>query len=273
MNIIGVDLGTSATKIVQCDENGDLINTMFLTEKSFSKAFDKFISSFNINIERIDKIILTGVGSSRISETKLYNIDIVKIDEFIGIAEGAKALVKKDSIIISSIGTGTAFIRADGNNISHIGGSGIGGGTLINLCKKFLNLHSFEEIVNLSSSGNLYNVDLSIGDITSSEIKTLPKDITAANFAKLNNNATDSDIALGIINMIFETVGMLAVFATKNDSIKEVVAIGGLTKIPHIHIVFDKIEKFCDIKFTIPNNAEFATCFGVVQHYLKLNEK
>lgn len=267
MSIIGIDIGTSATKIVECNQNGILINKMFIEDESFNSAVSRFISSFNIDIKTIDKFILTGVGSSKVSETKLYNIDIIKVDEFIGIATGGTSLSEKNSIIIASIGTGTAFIRVDGDNVSHVGGTGLGGGTLNNLCKKFLNTNSFDEIVKLSFEGNLSNIDLTIQDITTQEIKTLPKDITAANFAKLSKDATNADMVLGIINMIFETVGMLSVFATKNDNIKDVVAIGGLTKIPHINVVFDKIEKFCNIKFTVPDNAEFAVALGIVKYY------
>lgn len=272
MNIIGVDLGTSATKIVECDNNGNLVNKMVLEEKSFYKAIDDFINTYNINISTIDKIVLTGVGSSKINEKSIKDIDIIKVDEFISTATGGLELSKKESAIIANIGTGTSFVHASKNDIKHLGGTGLGGGTLIGLCNRLIDTNSFDEINNLSCKGDLSHVDLTIQDITTDEIKTLPKDITASNFAKLSKNTNNSDIALGIINLIFESIGMMAVFVSRNDKIKDIVVVGGLTKIQHIRIVFKKIEKICDAKFLIPENAEYATVIGAVVNYININK-
>lgn len=267
MNIIGIDLGTSATKIVECDSNLNLINKMILSEKSFYKAIDIFMDTYNLSFDKIEKIILTGVGSSKISDKTIKNIELVKINEFVSTATGGIHLSNKKSAIIISIGTGTAFISVQDNKIMHLGGSGLGGGTLINLCDRFININSFNEINSLSCVGDLSNIDLTIQDITTDEIQTLPKDITAANFGKFNKEANNSDIALGIANLIFETIGMMSVFISQNNEIKDFVAVGGLTKIPHIKTVFNKIEKLCGIKFIIPENAEYATVIGAVKNY------
>jgi len=37
MNIIGIDLGTSLAKIVECDEQGNIINKMLSGEKEVKK--------------------------------------------------------------------------------------------------------------------------------------------------------------------------------------------------------------------------------------------
>jgi len=270
MNIIGVDLGTSATKMINYDvSNKNLTNKMILNEKSFYKAIDTFISTNSINLTEIEKFVLTGVGSSKINEKIINGIEIIKIDEFISTATGALNLSNKKNAIIVSIGTGTAFIRVQENDIKHLGGTGLGGGTLINLCNRFINTNSFDEICELSSKGDLSHVDLTIQDITTDEIKTLPKDITAANFGKLSKVANNSDMVLGVVNLIFESIGMMSVFVSRNDEIKDIVVVGGLTKIPHIKAVFNKIEKLCDIKFIIPENAEYATVIGAVGNFIK----
>jgi len=265
MSIVGIDLGTSLAKIVECDEQGNLINKMIVGEKSCKKAFDMFVSSNNIDLKNIEKIIITGVGSSTINEQELYGIKIIKEPEFLCIAKGAMELAEKQEAVIVSMGTGTAFIRVKGDKISHLGGTGVGGGTLMSLCNKFLGTNTFSEIAELVSLGDLSKVDLVIGDITTDEIPGLPFDTTACNFGKLKVEASKEDIALGLVNMIFETIGMMAVFATKNDTIKDIVLIGGLTKVPCIKNVFERFKSITDLNFITPENAEFAVAVGAVK--------
>ena len=81
-------------------------------------------------------------------------------------------------------------------------------GTILNLCKLVGNTKTIEDINKEITKGNLANVDL----IAINEIQNLPKDTTSANFGKLNDKATKADIILGITNMVFETIGMMAVF-------------------------------------------------------------
>ena len=56
-----------------------------------------------------------------------------KVDEFHAIGKGGLFLTGLTRAIIVSMGTGTAFIIADQNGEKHIGGTGIGGGTLLGL--------------------------------------------------------------------------------------------------------------------------------------------
>lgn len=166
---------------------------------------------------------------------------------------------------MASIGTGTAFIKNERGEITHLGGTGIGGGTLINLCKKINSNFTFEDINKIELTASLKNVDLTIQEVTTEEIKTLPKDTTAVNFGKLNENATQDDIVLGIMNMIFETIGVMAALAAKGSNITNIIAIGHVVKIPYARKVFDKIEKLHNVKFTIPQNAEFGTAIGAIR--------
>ena len=142
---------------------------------------------------------------------------------------------------------------------------GIGGGTITNLCEKIANVGSFEEIVDLSKKGNLSKIDIQIGDVTNKKIVTLPSDLTLSNFGKLEKDAKKEDIILGIVNMVFEVIGMMAVFALKNDNMSNVVIIGSATKIPCIKTILKKIEKLHKINFIIPNNAEYACAIGAIK--------
>lgn len=140
---------------------------------------------------------------------------------------------------------------------------------MFNLSKKMANINFFDDLVNASLRGKLENVDLTIQDVTKKEIKTLPKDITSANFGKLNEKASNDDVILGTINMVFEVIGMMAAFAIRNEKFKDVVVIGTISTIPIVRAVFDKIEKIQDIKFVVPENAEYATAIGAVRKAIK----
>lgn len=85
---------------------------------------------------------------------------------------------------------------------------------------------------------------------------------TASNFGKISDSASKADIALGIINLVFQTIGMLSVFASRMNHIKDIVLTGNLVHVPQAKDIFRSIEKLYDIRFHIPTNGEFATAIG-----------
>lgn len=267
MNYISIDIGTSNIKIIETDEKLNIKNKMILDKINPNTALEDFINENNINLEKIEKFVATGVGASNMEE-KFLNKEIINVQEFIAtgnIGEG-------DKFIVASIGTGTAFIKNENGQITHLGGTGVGGGTLINLCKKINPEINFEDIRKIELTGTLENVDLKLQDVTTEEIKTLPKDTTAVNFGKLNEKATNEDIVLGIINMIFETIGVMAAFAAKGSDITNIIVIGQVATISYARKVFDKIEKLHNVKFTISQNAEYGTAIGAVKANCKVEK-
>lgn len=266
-SIIGVDSGSSFVKLINIDEQGKILNKLILKKMAINEAVEIFINKEKIDKAHILKFVITGIGRDEVKD--IYGIETIKIDEFIAIGTGGLYLSNKEEALVVSIGTGTAFIEARKNNFKHIGGTGIGGGTLTNLCKKFGNAKSFNEINDGIKKGNLQNIDLTIQDIATYEIKTLPKDTTSANFGKLNEKASKEDIILGISNMVFEAIGMMAVFATQKTNFQNIIVVGNVATIPYIKIVLEKIEKLHDKKFIIPKGAEFATVIGAVKQYIK----
>ena len=264
MSIIGIDIGSSTTKIIEYDEE-KIINKNIIQNKDIEQILEEFLNKNNINTKQIEKIVVTGIGADKLKNNK-YNIPIYVVEEFKAIAEGGLYLSGKKEALIVSIGTGTAFVKANQNEIKHLGGTGVGAGTLTNLCNKFCGTNSFQEIIELSKKGDLSKIDLRIGDKTTEKIDTLPYDLTLANFGNISREATNADITLGVLNMIFEVIGMMAAFAIKNDTIKEVVLIGNITVIPSLKRILKKIEEIQDIKFIVPENAEFGVVIGAIQN-------
>ena len=124
-------------------------------------------------------------------------------------------------------------------------------------------MDDIDHIVELAKDGDLNNIDLRIKDISKqTSFSGLPETMTASNFGKISDIATKSDIALGIINMVFEVAGMLAVFAARNHNIKNIVLTGNLTRVPQSKEIFDTLNSMFDVNFIIPKNAQFSTVIG-----------
>ena len=166
-----------------------------------------------------------------------------------------------------SMGTGTALIKADKKNIYHMGGSGIGGGTLLGLADKILKIRDVNSLINLANDGDLSKVDLLVHDLSRQEIPNLPPDTTAANFGRINDMASASDLALGILNLVFQTVGIIANFASMSGDIKDIVLTGNLTTIPQAKTIMSRLSSLYKINFIIPEHSEYATSVGAALAY------
>lgn len=92
----------------------------------------------------------------------------------------------------------------------------------------------------------------------------MPLDLTLSNFGKMQEDAKSCDIVLGIVNMVFEIIGMMAVFALKNSKIKDIVLIGNIVAIPKVKDILEKIEKLQKVNFIIPQNAQFGVVLGAI---------
>ena len=262
MSIISIDIGTTTTKIIEYKDD-KILNKEIISNKNEEEILDDFLNKNNISIQNIDKIVLTGIGANKIKIEK-NSIPINIVEEFKAIATAGLYLSKKEEVLVVSIGTGTALVRATKDEIKHLGGTGVGAGTLTNLCNQFAKTNSFKEIIELAKNGDLGKIDIRIGDITNKETNTLPLDLTLSNFGKLEKGFKNEDIVLGIVNMVFEVIGMMAAFSLKNDTIKDVVLIGNIVTIPRVKQILEKIEKTQNINFIIPENAEFGVAIGAI---------
>ncbi|MDR0496832.1 MAG: pantothenate kinase [Treponema sp.] len=262
--IIGIDIGSTTTKAVSL-ENGRVVKKIKTRAEdavtSATGAFGKMILENGIKMPEIKRIMITGAGATKI-EGELFGIPTEKVSEITAIGTGGMFLSGQDNIVIVNIGTGTAVIEANKDRIIHLGGSGVGGGTILGLGKKLLSLSDFKDIMALADSGNLDPVDLLLEDIMETDISFLNKKTTASNFGKMLDTARNEDIAMGIVNIVYEVIGMLAVFAARSRNIDGVIVTGSGSRNPLGQKRLAEITRMHSIAFEYPEDGEYTTAVG-----------
>ncbi len=272
--VVGIDVGGTTTKIVGFAADGALIDPIFVRANdpitSAYGAFGKFTLENKLELDDIACIKMTGAGSSFIDKP-IYSVKCERVTEFSCIGRGGLYLSGLDEALIVSMGTGTAIVHAkrDGETVhtEYLGGTGVGGGTLIGLTKKILGVDTIAHIEQLCEDGNLDNVDLRIKDISGpQDYSGVDMDLTAANFGNLSDMAGKSDIALGIVNMVAETIGMVAIFAARNFGLRDIVLTGNLSCVKPIQERILSMSKSFNVNFIVPDKAQYATVIGAALH-------
>ena len=270
--ILGIDVGGSTTKIVGLTPGGELISTMTVRAydqiTSLYGALGHYINANKFSLSDVERILVTGVGSSYLSGD-IYGIPTQRIEEFSAIARGGLALAGLDEAVVVSMGTGTAFIHAHGKDYSHIGGSGVGGGTLAGLSSLTTGVHQYALIRKLCQDGDLSHIDLTMADLSREQVGDLPPEATAANFAKVADDATPSDKMLGIVNLVLQSIGTMSVLACKCCGTDTVVLTGALTMLPPAKETFELFKQLYGVDFIIPENATFATAIGAALYSVR----
>lgn len=263
--ILGIDIGGSTTKIVGLRPDGETIAMQRVQAQdpvtSLYGAMGNFLFSQRLALTDVERIALTGVGSSYV-DGDIYGIPTEKVEEFAAVGEGGLALSKQRRAVVVSMGTGTAFIWADGRETVHLCGSGVGGGTLAGLCSRLCGTRKYDQIVKLAGNGSLANIDLAVGDITRNRHPSLPPDITAANFGNVSDAATAGDFAAGCINMVLQSIGTTAVMACRARDCGTVVLTGFMANLPQARPCFDLFTRLHGVEFIIPEHSAFATAIG-----------
>ena len=265
--VLGIDVGGSTTKIVGFDENKNLIEPMFVRGSdqitSIYGAFGKFTAENGLALSDVRGIKVTGVGASFL-EKGIYSLKCDKVSEFESIGRGGLYLSGLDRALIASLGTGSACVYADKDGtIEYLGGTGVGGRTLMGLSRLLLGMDNVKHICKLAEEGDLGRVDLKIKHITKKgDFSAMQPELTVANFGRLSDLAEKGDIALGIINMVFEAVATTAKFAARTKNVRDIVLIGNLTDIPQAKSLFAGIGEMLDVNFIIPTHSQFGTVIG-----------
>lgn len=264
---LGIDIGGSTTKAAGYTQDGTLVGTLKVRAEDpltcTYGALGRFLTEHSLPLSALSSITLTGVGASFV-DGELYGIPTGKVPELEAVGRGGLAISGLKDALVVSMGTGTAFVRAFEDHVEHVGGSGVGGGTLFGLSCGLLNERDFENLAKLAAEGDPGTVDLLIRDIYKGSAPTLMPELTASNFGKMKSGASDSDKASALFNLVFQTIGLLALFACRNDTTNDIVLTGSLTEFPKAQEIFGLMSRLYGVNYLIPEHAAYATAIGCI---------
>ncbi|MGG0654915.1 type II pantothenate kinase [Rummeliibacillus pycnus] len=213
---IGIDAGGTLTKLAYLNDMNE-IQLKHFPSNDLPAVID-WIHQQN----DIQKIGLTG---GRTEQVKLM-LDSVKsvhyIVEFEATLKGVRYQLAKegyqfDKSIITNIGTGTSIHFMDEKEHMRVGGTGVGGGTLIGLAALTTGIHDYQEVLQLAKDGNRQGIDLLVQDIyqgmdTPSELKPT---LTASNFGKVGikefEKYEQADILATVQGLVGEVITTLSI--------------------------------------------------------------
>ena len=252
---IGIDVGISTTKIVGI-RGGEVVSPLWIKATdpvtSLYGAFGKFLHDNDIALDDVERVMLTGVGAAYIN-SPIYGLTTQKVEEFIADGLGAAFESKLNRMIVVSMGTGTSLVSYQDGAIRHLGGIGIGGGTLNGLSRLLLQTDDIKQISQMALDGDITHINLSIGDISAHPLPGLPMDATASLFAN----------AQGL-----QAIGSASILSSLNSGIRDFVLIGNLSRLPQCNELFPKLEELYDVRFIIPKSSEFCTAIGAALSYV-----
>lgn len=254
--VIGVDLGVSAAKLVLLSQ-GRVESANRVEAHQFEESnLDELV------LQNPEAIAVTGMGAQRFGSV-YRGIPVCHVDEFSAIAAGALHLTGLSRAVVASMGTGTAFVSATaGGTARHLGGSGVGGGTLLGLLQLLTGQADVPAAAAEAKRGDLTRIDLCIGDVTDRDIPGLPAYTTVSNFAKSSGKADRADCARGVFNLVCQTIGMLSVFAARAEQVSDVILVGTPVELPVVKELIRQVELLHPVRFHVPPFAPYATAAG-----------
>ncbi|MBQ9636640.1 MAG: type II pantothenate kinase [Prevotella sp.] len=268
--VIGIDVGISTTKIVGISQDGEILSPIRIKATdpvaSLYGAFGRYLHDNGIQLGDVEQVMLTGVGSAYIEEP-IYGLPTAKAEEFIADGLGARYEARLDRMVVVSMGTGTSIVKCDGDDIKHVGGIGIGGGTLQGLSRIMLKTDDIKQIVELSKGGDLGRINVLIGDISAKPLPGLPMDAIASLFGNAQSDASREDIALGILWTVVQSICSASILSSLGSGITDFVMIGNLSMLPLCDKVFAACEALYGVRFHVPEHSEFSTAIGAALYY------
>jgi type II pantothenate kinase len=204
-----VDAGATLIKLAIRGLGGDMeLDTLP------AAAFDE--AARRLSAARPQRVGLTGGGALRIA--RLLASDTACVNEFEAWREGARQMLEREGLgaarfLLVSVGTGTSAMLVDAGAVRRVGGTALGGGTLVGLGAALLGTGEFARIAALAARGDRRRVDLLVSDIYPEGELPLPGRINAASFAKLardpGRRAQASDLAHALMGLVGENVALI----------------------------------------------------------------
>ena len=259
--IICIDRGASFSDFAIV-ESGRLTETFSLEDRSW-RAIESAYTRLKTRYQT-DHIVFSGCATDMPSAMQEHISIIAEMD---AIGFGGAALANSSNCVVVCMGTGTAVVHFNQNHAKHVGGSGVGGGTIKGLASLICGIEDPLKLDALAMQGNAAKLNLTISDLGYEEISFLGGDMTASNFASVKSKKIE-DLAAGILCLVGETVGIIASICARELNCSEnIVMVGKVAQSLYIRQVLDLVGKLYQTRFHYPDYPGLATGYGAALKY------
>jgi len=228
VDAVGIDSGASLTKVA-IRSGREMLHRVL--PAGDARPAEKLVGELAPR-----RIGLTGGGAGELS--RRLGAEAVRVNEFAAWGAGASALLDAEGreaphpFLLVSLGTGTSVMLADRLSVNRVGGTALGGGTVMGLGALLLGRASFDEICALASRGDRRHIDMLVSDIYRPGEIPLTGDLTAANFGKPSlrsgTKPKPEDVAAAIMGLVGENVALICGGLAAPHAVRHIV-FGGST--------------------------------------------
>ncbi|MEM3648575.1 MAG: pantothenate kinase [Thermoproteota archaeon] len=264
---VGIDIGGSTTKAVALKGKEILGVSEMPSSDPLATSIGllgKLIVMMGCSLKDVEVLAIAGGRSSQLPDS-ILGLRVVKVNEIVAAGTGGIVLTGLDEALVVSMGTGTALIevRENGKRIRHIGGTGVGGGTLLGLARKMLGISSVSILVEMAEKGDPRRVDLTVGEIVGDGIGILSAEMTASNLGRVGDTSSPEDLAAGITNLVGEVVASVTFLAASKLGLEDkVILVGRVAKLPPVLKSIQRALSSFGVKPIVPKLPEYAVAVG-----------
>ena len=263
----GIDIGISNVDMVLETDTGEHHRWCLPVSGHAIESLERILNVSEYAPTHGEPIVVTGVGSMNLPDS-YGGSPIVRVLEFDAIGAGALAMAALDGKhLVVSAGTGTALVLATAGHYRHLGGSGVGGGTLMGLAALLLQTSDPNEIDALATNGRSSRVDLRIRDLVDGNLGDLPAEATAVHLGRLASAGAPpnpSDLAAALVGMLAESMAVLAMSAARAANASSIIAIGNMNQMQSWVRVFRSVIEVSGGQLLIPEHAGSACARGAM---------
>lgn len=187
---------------------------------------------------------------------------------------GVQFLLKRmgrddDSYLLTNVGTGTSIHCVENNKQERIGGTGIGGGTLVGLSRLLTGVTDYEELVSLARQGSRDRIDLKVKHIYEGKVPPISGELTASNFGnkifEVADELSKEELLAAVIGLVGETVSTISVQAANQCKSSTIIYIG--SSFFRNPLLKEVVESYTVLRGAVPlflENGEFSGAVGAL---------
>jgi type II pantothenate kinase len=267
---IGIDAGGTLIKVANM-KNGSL------EFKKYPISQLEHVASWISGLENT-KICITG-GKAALLKS-LMSQKAEQIVEFEATCSGVRYLLAKygiseEAYILTNVGTGTSIHHVDKSEQQRIGGTGVGGGTMMGLSQLLTGLSDYDTIVPLAAKGIRDRIDLKVSQIYKGTVPPIPGDLTASNFGNILAMASTGELEkeellASVMGMVGETVATVSVLAAGQCGVSSIIFIG--SSFIQNEFLKEVVQSYTKLRGAQPifiENGEYSGAVGALLHVSK----